>query len=210
MINRIKIWLLDLIIAPYVECSNCKALCEYGKEAKTCWACKAEVVINDDTPVLLSLVQRSARGRPYTAYVRCPNCRRLLNHGTDYCQHCREELNEEYAFVSWFTEVLKTTACDQARTIAGFDAYATIVAVLSVALFGFSVATREIGVSYLIPFTSIPPLTVVLLWFYRFGAIDDDDKEYLHAKCEVKQALKLWLLLFAAQVFVLFLLIFPH
>lgn len=210
MIDRIKIWLLDLIVAPYVECSHCKALCEYDKDTKTCWACDAEVVINAETPILLSLVQRSARDRPSTAYVRCPNCRRLLTYGTDYCPHCREEVNEGYAFISSFTELLKTTACDHARTIGGYNPYAVIVAVISVAVFGFELATSEIGISYLIPFMSLTPLVTVLLWFYRFGAIDDDDEEYVHAKREVKQALKLWLLIFAAQVFVLSLLIFPH
>ena len=85
-----------------------------------------------------------------------------------------------------------------------------MVLAISVGVFGFSIATQEVGVAYLIPFQSLVPLLMNVLWLYRFGRIRDDDAEYLEAKRSVRQALMYWALIFAAQVFVLFLLIFPH
>jgi len=210
VINRIKNRIAHLRIAPHVKCSNCKALCEYRKGTRTCWACEAEIVLDDDTPILMAIVQEGVGNQPYTFYLRCPNCWRLLSYGTEYCHHCREELSEGYAFISTAIETLKTAGSDHARTIASLNPYAVMVVIVSLVLFAFSIATREIGVSYLIPFMSVAPLLAVLLWFYRYGFVADTDEEYLNAKREVKHALKLWLLIFAFQVFVLFLLMFPH
>src|SRR5687768_15957010 len=103
----------------------------------------------------MAIVQEGVGNQPYTFYVRCPNCWRLLSYGTEYCHHCREELSEGYAFISTAIETLKTAGSDHARTIASLNPYAVMVVIVSLVLFAFSIATREIGVSYLIPFMSV-------------------------------------------------------
>jgi hypothetical protein len=120
----------------------------------------------------------------------------------------------EYSFVNAFEEVMKTIACDNARTIAGFNPFAVIVVLVTAGITTFSVVTPEAGfifvISVLLPIQSLIPLLIVLIWFYRFGRIDDNDQDFLYAKRETKRALKLWLLVFAAQLFVVFVLNFPH
>lgn len=69
--------ILNLRIAPFVECTNCKTLTEYGKK-KMCWACSAEIVVEEGTQFQFLILNTGAKYRPYTPYVKCPNCRRLL------------------------------------------------------------------------------------------------------------------------------------
>ncbi|HEU4434671.1 MAG TPA: hypothetical protein VFR51_14905 [Pyrinomonadaceae bacterium] len=203
--------LLNIKLVKLVECSHCKALCEYEKERVTCWACATEVVVDETTPLTLGVKNTGATYTPYTSFIKCPNCRKLLKLGTTTCPDCREELTEEYAFASSYLELLKTIACDNARTILSANTPMTImVLAISVGIYGFSIATQEVGLAYLVPFQSVVPLVMSVLWFYRFGRIPDDDAEYLEAKHGVGRALMYWALIFAAQVFVLFLLIFPH
>jgi RNA polymerase subunit RPABC4/transcription elongation factor Spt4 len=203
--------LLNMKLVKLVECSHCKALCEYDKEQVTCWACAKVVVIDEKTPLTLGFKNTGAAYTPYTSYIKCPNCRNLLKLGTTQCPDCREELTEEYAFASSYLELLKTIACDNARTITSANTPTVVIMLaISVFVFGFSIATGEVGLSYTVPFLSVVPLLMNVLWFYRFGRIPDDDAEYLAAKRGVRQALMYWVLIFAAQVFVLFLLIFPH
>lgn len=206
--------ILNMRVAPFVECSRCKALCEFGKQTK-CWSCAGDVVITDDSLFSVSVVNTGATYTPYTPYVKCPNCDRLLRVGVTMCPDCREELSIEYSLFSGLTEVLKTIACDNARTIAGFNPFAAIVVLVTAGLTIFSVAAPEEGdfiffISLLLPFQPLIPLLFILIWFYRFGTIPDNDEDFLYAKRETRRALKLWLLIFAAQLFVVFLLNFPR
>src|SRR5262245_2270653 len=202
--------LLNMKLVKLVECSHCKALCELGDERVTCWAC-SRVVVDDHMPLTLGFKNTGATYTPYTGYIKCPNCRKLLKLGTTSCPECREEITEEYALASSYLELLKTIACDNARTITSTNTTALVILlVISVGIFGFSIATGEVGLSYLVPFLSVVPLLMTVLWFYRFGRIPDDDAEYLDAKRGVRRALMYQVLIFVAQVFVLFLLIFPH
>lgn len=203
--------LLNLKFVKFVECSHCKALSEYDKQRVTCWACARDIVIDDKTPFLFGVKNTGATYTPYETFIKCPNCRKLLVVGTTNCPDCREELSEEYAFASSCIELLKTIACDNARTILSANTpMMVMVLAISVFIFGFDIATKEVALAYLVPFQSVVPLLIAVLWLYRFDRIPDDDEEYLVAKREVRRALLYWFLIFAAQIFVLFLLIFPH
>jgi len=203
--------LLNMKLVKLVECSHCKAMCEYEKEQVTCWACAADFVVDEKTPVTAAFKNTGATYTPYTAYIKCPNCRKLLKLGTTNCPECREEVTEGYALTSSYLELLRTIAIDNARSILSANtAMMTIMLAVSVGVFGFSIATKEVGIGYTVPFLSVVPLLVTILWLYRFGRIPDDDAEYLEVKHDVRRALTHWALIFAAQVFVLFLLIFPH
>jgi hypothetical protein len=210
VINRIKNRLLNVIVAPYVECPNCQALCEYRKGTKKCATCSAKVVIADDTLVHLCIVQPNAKENPYMTYTRCPNCRRLLVMGTRLCPHCREELSDEYVLFSSFIEVLKTMACDEARTIESFNPFAVILVGISAYMLITGLVMGGFGFSFTLPLLTLTPLLAIMLWYYRFGMIDDDDQDYLQARQRVRKALKLWTFMLAAELFLLYLLIFPH
>ncbi len=203
--------LLNMKFVRMIECPHCKAWCEWETEPVTCWACSAEIVLQPDSMVGLTVKNTGATYTEYTAFAKCPNCRRLLSVGTTKCPDCCEELSEEYAFIAPLIELVKTMACDYARTITSSNtATLVIVLAITVGILAFSLGSNEVGLFYLVPFLSVAPLVSTVLWFYRFGRLVDDDKEYLEAKHNVRRMLKQWLLIFTGQVFVVFLLIFPH
>lgn len=210
VIKRLKNWLVPPVVTAYLECSTCGALCDYRADMTACSTCTAEIVIDDDTRVQLYAMDRFDNNRPYHLYVRCPHCWRLLSPGTSLCPHCREELSEEYALFSLVTEAVKTVACDNARAIASLNKLAVILALAAAYMLGVSLINGEFGFSLVIPIVTLIPMVAILIWFYRFGSMRDDDKDFLHARHQVTQSLKLWLFMLAAELFFLFLLIFPH
>ncbi len=202
--------ILDLRLAPFVECTNCKALTEYGKQ-KTCWVCSAALVVEENTKLQICLLNTGAKYQPYTPYVKCPNCRRLLRLGIMRCPDCYEELTEEYAFMSGLTEVLKTIACDHAREI-GDTTWVVLAVIVSIGLLVINLATGSFLPSFIVPIFAVVPLLLALIWLYRFGRLDlvDDDEEFQAAKQQIKRTFRLWLLILAAQLFVILLVLIPH
>lgn len=113
-------------------------------------------------------------------------------------------MNEEYALVSAANEVVKTVACDFARSVTSLNALAIVVILVSAAMLVYSLVTEMFGFSVVLPMIPLGPIVLALLWFYRFGELAESDKEYRAAKREVKRSLMLWTLILAAQLFCYF------
>lgn len=130
-----------------------------------------------------------------TPFVECPNCRRLLEFGTQRCPDCYEEIREEYAFVSGAIVVINTKACAMANTIKTLDVSAAIA--LGVTLFSY--LGDQPGVMQLAA-SAWPAvaLVAVVLWFIRFGRFKWGDDDYARARRQMGLRLMGWSLFTAA------------
>jgi hypothetical protein len=186
-------------LAPYIECPHCHALSKHG--TPECKLCNTTLSPTENTKV--HIVAENLGGR-YTPFIECPNCQKLMKIEIRRCRDCYEEIPEAYALSSAVTVVFNTVACDAANTIASFDTFAVLAAVIGVAIFFTDLYSS--GSPVLFYFTllfPVFPLLSVILWFYRFGKFALGDEEYLSAKRRMRRTLTLWLAFASAQIIAL-------
>ncbi|MDX6614815.1 MAG: hypothetical protein QOD75_4001 [Blastocatellia bacterium] len=195
----LKPLLKGLKIAPFVECSHCRALSELGTQQ--CKNCGAEITSTEDPQIYLVVWNMGAR---YTPFVECPNCRKLMKVGVRRCAECSEEIPEAYALKSAMAIVANTVACDVANSIRGYDSFAVLAIIGSIAIYPLDLwISGSPAFFYFVLFWSVMPLMTTLLWFYRFGRFSLGDAEYLDAKRHMRRTLTIWLAITSAQLIAL-------
>jgi hypothetical protein len=158
----------------------------------------------EDSLVSFLVLNTGTTYKPFTPFVECPNCRKLLRVGLARCPDCYEEVTEEYAFGSAVAVVANTVACDLANHILGFDAFAVIAVILSVfVIAGDLLIYGSAKLALFVVVWPIIPLSLTVLWFFRFGRFDFPDDDYQNAKRGLRRTLGLWLAILAAQVIAL-------
>ena len=133
-------------------------------------------------------------------FVECPNCKELLEWGTELCPRCREEIDPEYATVSAVLVYYNTQACSLANSISTFDAFIPIALIVGVAIYAIDWYSGSFRISLGFLFWPIMPLLAITLWFIRFGRFKFGDEEYLKARREMKRSFAFWLVLLIVQV----------
>jgi len=129
-----------------------------------------------------------------TPWVQCPGCKRLIECDAALCPHCREEIDPQYAAISKLVVVYQTAAVSSANTIKTAELGAGIISVAS--FIGFWFDPPLIIATLLTPIISV---AAVALWFYRFR-FRLQDPEYARARRDMRNSLRLWLVLIAAQI----------
>lgn len=186
-------------LEPFIECPHCHALSKH--DTPECKFCNTKLSSTEDLNVHILAVNLGAR---YTPFVECPNCRKLVKVGVRRCIDCYEEIPEAYAFSSAATIVFNTVACDVANSIAAFDTFAVLAALLGIACFFIDLYSfGSPRLFYLTLFWPVLPLLTTILWFYRFGTFTLGDDEYLSAKRRMQRTLTLWLAITSAQIIAL-------
>jgi hypothetical protein len=134
-------------------------------------------------------------------FVQCPNCGRTLRPGVESCPECSQVITAEYARSNVVAVMLRSQACDMKNEVTTFDPAAVILFILTAVAFAWVASGRELSLSFpVLVLISAVLLLSVLVWFYRYGRLADDDDEYLRAKREMKRRLTLWLTLLAVQL----------
>ena len=131
-------------------------------------------------------------------FVECPSCKRLIECNATTCPHCREEIDPQYAAVSKMIVVFNTAACSSANTIKTAE-YGAILVFLASAV-GFWIDPTLVIVNLLTPVMSI---AAIALWFYRFGRFTLGDDDYARARRDMRNSLKLWVILIGVQALTL-------
>ena len=195
----LKPLLKGLKLSPFIECANCHALSEHGSQR--CKSCGAETKSTEDSLIHIVALNLGAR---YTPFVECPNCRKLMKVGVKRCAECYEEIPEVYALNSAAAIVANTVACDVANSIRGFDSFAALAVIGSVAIYILDLNMSDLPrLFFLTLFWSVMPLMATLLWFYRFGGFTLGDADYLDAKRHMRRTLTIWLGIASAQIIAL-------
>jgi hypothetical protein len=127
-----------------------------------------------------------------TPFVECPNCKQLVEYGSTHCSACREEIDPEYALASAIIVIQNTRACSLANTIKTFEPIAVIVFITC--LFGAYLGPSLILASLITPLMGV---SATVSWFVRFGSFKLGDEEFAKAKRDMRNSLKLWLVLLA-------------
>jgi RNA polymerase subunit RPABC4/transcription elongation factor Spt4 len=131
-----------------------------------------------------------------TPFVVCPNCKRLIEYGSKRCPGCHEEINEEYARASAMIVIQNTRACSLANTIKTAELGAVFVFLAS--LFGAYVAGPSLVIASLL--TPVLGVAATISWFVRFGSFKLGDEEFAKAKRDMRNSLKLWVVLLAVML----------
>jgi RNA polymerase subunit RPABC4/transcription elongation factor Spt4 len=134
-----------------------------------------------------------------TPFVECPSCKRLIGYRLKVCPHCREEIDPVYARASATVVVFNTAACSSANTIKTGEYGAVIVLIAS--FIGMWLVDPALVIANLL--TPIISIAAIVVWFFRFGRVNFGDAEYAKAKRDMRNSLKLWVVLIAVQALVL-------
>lgn len=172
-------------------------------DAPNCESCRAALPPpSPDQPIFLAVrgERDEERHRRTTRFVECPNCRKLLQVGTETCPECREEIDEGYTLRNSLTRVLAAQAVDSAESVAGTRFIVPLVAAASAGAFWLS---RDRALLPLFYFTLLPSAACVLWplgWTRRYGWLPLKDEDFPGGGRKVKAALVAWLGLLAGQI----------
>jgi len=119
----------------------------------------------------------------------------LIEYGAEVCPHCREEINADYARISAAILVFNTAAVSSANTIKTAEYGAAIVFMAT--LIGIWAVDASLVIANLL--TPILSIAAISVWFYRFGRFRHGDPEYDKAKRDMRNSIKLWLVLIVVQ-----------
>jgi RNA polymerase subunit RPABC4/transcription elongation factor Spt4 len=137
---------------------------------------------------------------PVHPFVECPNCKRLLEYGAKNCPRCREEIDPDYALLNAVIVHHNTQAVSLANTIKTGE-FAAIINI-SASIYAYFLGVPAIfALSFFMPVLS---LSVILVWFFRFGRFKIGDEEYVKAKRDMRSSILLWLGLLIVQVLAFF------
>ena len=134
-----------------------------------------------------------------TPFAECPNCGRFLSLRVEKCPDCHELIDEGYAFYSALNVTVITQACSFANTIKFIDLAAVITVVASI----YCYVLNERWLFLLVPFMSVVPLLVILLWFHRFARFTFAEDDFVKAKHQMRASLWLWLAVLSVQLIAL-------
>ena len=134
-----------------------------------------------------------------TPFAECPNCGRFLSLRVEKCPDCHELIDEGYAFYSALHVTVITQTCSFANTIKYIDLASVITFVVSIYVY----VLNEQWLFLLVPFMSVVPLFVILLWFYRFARFKFAEDDFVEAKRHIRASLWLWLALLTVQLIAL-------
>ena len=194
----IKPLLKGFKVAPFVQCSHCDALVELG--TKRCKLCETPLESAEDKPITLVAVNL---GSHYTPFIECPNCKKLVEVGVKRCDACYEEIGEDYALRSAAAVVFNTVACDVANSMIS-DAFPLLAVILSTVVYFTDVYSYgSPRLFYFCLSWSLLPITLILLWFFRFGTFLLGDEEYEITKRRLSRKLTVWLAILSAQMIAL-------
>jgi len=115
------------------------------------------------------------------------------------CPSCREEVTEDYARASATKLVLNTQACSLANTIK--SAEPAVVIVLCASLLGFFFVDPGLLIVNL--FTPVIYLVAILLWLRYYRKFWIGDEEFQRARTRMWSSLRLWIVLWLAQLLAL-------
>jgi RNA polymerase subunit RPABC4/transcription elongation factor Spt4 len=139
-----------------------------------------------------------------TAFVECPNCGRLLEYESEACLTCREEIVEDYAYLSAATVLVNTQGVSLANTISSGDPAAVIMFFISSYVYLFDLYDTELPVYWawlVLGVGTAIPLLATLTWFVKFNWFSKiGDDEFVETKREMCKSLGLWVALFMAQL----------
>ena len=185
-------------VAPFVECAHCHALAELG--ATRCKLCETPFQSEQNRRIAFVAVNLGAR---YTPFIECPNCKKLVEVGITRCKECYEEIADDYALTSATAVVFNTVACDVANSLIS-DSFPLLAIILSVAVYLTDVYTYgSPRLFYSCLFWPLLPITLILLWFFRFGTFLFGDAEYETVKRRLSRKLTVWLAILSAQIIAL-------
>jgi len=135
----------------------------------------------------------------------CPHCRRLLVYGTQQCNYCLEEIDEEYANVNAYIYFQLTQASSHANTVATLDPAIIFFAIASLCMrwlkLEFYSAIPRLWIVFEIIFSLfwLLPLVAIIAWFWRYRSWRNvDESEYQSKRKSMRLSFRMWL---AAYVF---------
>lgn len=137
-----------------------------------------------------------------TPFVECPNCCRLLEYGTEKCPQCYETIEEDYALLSAAIVVHNTQACSFANHVKHLDPAAFIVLAASAYAYVIDAYVSDLPIPIMMLLALAMPmvsLLAVLLWFFKFGQFAIGDEEYIRAKRDMQESLKMWVAILVVQ-----------
>ena len=140
----------------------------------------------------------------------CPYCRRLLVFGTQQCEYCREEIDDEYAAVNAYIHFQLTQASSHANTISTCDPAIIFFAISSVCLrwlkLEFYSDIPRLWILFEIIFSLfwLLPLVAIIAWFYRYRRWRIiDEPEYQSKRKSMRLSFRMWLAAYVFQVVLL-------
>jgi hypothetical protein len=134
------------------------------------------------------------KGPAVFPFVECPNCKVLLELGTQLCPRCREEISPEYALMSAAVVHYNTQACSAANTMVTLNAFIPIALAGTVFIyFGEAYSSGRPRISFALLFWPCIPLFSIAVWYVRFGRFKIGDEEYIKARHEMKRSFAFWL-----------------
>jgi len=184
-----------------VQCPQCQMYTR--RDAPNCESCRAPLPPPSPDGLIFLAVRGERdeeRYRRTTRFVECPNCRKLLQVGTDTCPECREEIDEGYALRNSLTRVLTAQAVNAAETAAGTRFIAPLVVAASAGAFWLSGEGALLLLFYFTLLLSVACALWSLGWMRRYGWLPLKDEDFLSGRRKVKSTLLLWLGLLAAQL----------
>lgn len=128
-------------------------------------------------------------------FAECPTCKRLIAPKAEFCPHCREPIDSQYAQLSTYIVVFNTAACSSANTIKTAEYAAIIVFVAT--LLGVILVAPALALVNVV--NSVMSIAAIILWFRRFGRFSFGDDDYQKAKRDMRISLVLWTVLLAVQ-----------
>lgn len=136
---------------------------------------------------------------PVTPFVKCPNCKRLIDYGLEICPSCREEIDSEYARVSATVVAINTQACSLANTIKTAEPAVVILSIASLFVL-ISGGSAPLLAGFVSPAIYI---AAIAFWFFRYRSFPMGDEEFARARRELIKSLKLWTTLLIVQILLL-------
>jgi hypothetical protein len=137
-------------------------------------------------------------------FVECPNCEQLLEHGSEMCPRCCEEIDPEYGLLSAALVHHNTQACAFANTIKGGDTFAYLAIPLTVVIYLIDMyAVGAPALFYFVLAWPVIPLFFIALWLNRYALFKAGDEEFVRTRRDMWGSLLLWLALLAVQIIAL-------
>ena len=137
-------------------------------------------------------------------FVRCPNCREMIDAQSAQCRHCGTPLspNELYAAAQSQAAVEAAIAQANQQKFVGWVAIAFVALEVAICVFSSAIPI------YWIVAQAAPPaaLFMAVKWVRHYGALQTDEPDYPAAQRAMTKVMALWAGVFVLQVILLFVL----
>jgi uncharacterized OB-fold protein len=178
------------------KCVRCHTVALPG--GSRCQNCKAAFPQNR---VMRKVTARDVPEERVEGFVSCPACGRLLSPHAGTCPECGATVTREYAARSLRANVTVTQAYSVAQRIESYNPAAFVVLALAAFahVFGVRASFNHVPFLLLLFVLSLWPVFSAMRWFRWFGSYGSADEEFAAARRKVVGALRLWLVVLAAQ-----------